>query len=79
MAAPHLLHKDKEFEKYNYLRQNLSNSYKFMNKNSLKWMAIFVVIIPVSGVYFCYSHEGKYNHIGSKRTKPLWDAEFVPR
>ncbi|AWU78391.1 uncharacterized protein C5L36_0E04455 [Pichia kudriavzevii] len=75
----HLLHADKNVEKFSDFRENLIRHYKW-NIKSAGIAVLFLAAIPVGLSYIGYKYQD-VNCIAKRRTTSIWQAEnnWVPR
>ncbi|RLV90421.1 hypothetical protein JA1_004561 [Spathaspora sp. JA1] len=75
--AKTLLH-DKEFDRFNVLKETSGNRFRLTPKNSF---GIFILagVIPVGLTYLAYATEGEYHWNRLFRRTPLYETEYVPR
>lgn len=72
----HLLHADKNVEKFAYFRENLINYYKW-NLKSASFAVLFLAAIPVGLSYVGYKYQ-TVNKVAERRNTPIF-TEYVPR
>ncbi|GMM46349.1 hypothetical protein DAPK24_029240 [Pichia kluyveri] len=73
----HLLHADKEVEKFSEFRENLIKHYRF-NLKSAGFAVLFLAAIPVGLTYYGYKYQD-LNLIAAKREKPIYNNNWEPR
>ncbi|ODQ46916.1 hypothetical protein PICMEDRAFT_16723 [Pichia membranifaciens NRRL Y-2026] len=75
----HLLHPDKEVEKFSEFRENLIKHYKW-NLRSAGFAVLFLAAIPVGLTYVGYKYQSLHL-VAAKREEPIFEKHnnWVPR
>ncbi|KAG0675930.1 hypothetical protein C6P40_001355 [Pichia californica] len=75
----HLLHPDKEVEKFSEFRENLIKHYKW-NLKSASFAVLFLAAIPIGLSYVGYKYQS-VNMVAAKRSEPIHNQinNWVPR